>query len=94
MAGRQERQHLVQKQPGYRATHAFSWDWNARRCWHYLMLLGWLLNTLACDSVGLWASVRTRGFRRTVPFLRETDLGPWLAPEPSGRCGRAPRSSA
>lgn len=72
---------LVCKHHGYQATHAFSLNWNAMRCWHYLMLLACLLNTLACYSVGLWTVVRTRGFHGTVLFLRETYLSPWLVPE-------------
>jgi hypothetical protein len=72
---------LTEKHHGYRATHPFSWDWNAMRCWHYLMLLACLLNTLACYAVGLWPLVCQRGFRGALLFLRETYLGPWLAPE-------------
>ncbi len=51
------------------------------RGWHYLMRLACLLNTLACYSVALWDSVRIRGSSGTIVFLRETYLGPWLAPE-------------
>ena len=72
---------LAQKHHGYRATHAFSWDWNAMRCWHYLMLIACLLNTLTCYSVGLWAVVCRCGFHGTLLFLRETYQGPWLLSE-------------
>ena len=72
---------LACKHHGYESTHAFSLDWKALRGWHYLLLLGRLLNTLACYSTGLWDLVRTRGFRGTLLFLRETYLNPWLSPE-------------
>lgn len=49
------------------------------RCSHYLMLIACLLNTLACYAIGLWDSVRRRGFHGTLLFLRETYLSPWLA---------------
>ena len=72
---------LACKHHGYQSTHAFSLNWNALRGWHYLLLLGRLLNTLACYSTGLWDLVCTRGFRGTLLFLRETYLNPWLSPE-------------
>ncbi len=72
---------LACKHHGYQGTHAFSLNWKALRGWHYLLLLGRLLNTLACYSTGLWDLVRTRGFRGALLFLRETYLNPWLSIE-------------
>lgn len=69
---------LAEKHHGYHATHAFSWNWNAMRAWHYLRLIGRLLNTLACYSIHLWNWVQQRGFQGTIRFLRETYTGPWL----------------
>jgi len=76
-----EEHFRITKWEGYQMTHAFSWNGSAMRCWHYLMLLACLLNTLACYSTALWESVRKRGLRGTILFLRETYLGPWLNPE-------------
>jgi len=39
---------------------------------------------------GLWASGRTRAFRGTLLFVRETDLSPWLAPGRRGPPRPAP----
>jgi hypothetical protein len=69
---------LAIKRHGYQAAHAFSWNWNAMRNWHCLMLIACLLNTLACYSVALWDLVCARGFAGTIRFLRESYLNPWL----------------
>ena len=67
--------------PRPKHRRAFAPNWNALRGWHYLPLPARLLNTLVCDSTGLWALVCTPGFGGTLLFLRETYLNPWLRPE-------------
>ena len=69
---------LTEKHQGYQFSHAFSYDWNAMRAWHYLMEIAELLNTLALYSVDLWRWVCERGFSATLIMLREAYTGPWL----------------
>lgn len=69
---------LAEKHHGYQFTHAFSYDWNAMRGWHYLMQIGELLNTLTCYSEDIWKWVCACGFRGTIAFLRESFTSPWL----------------
>jgi hypothetical protein len=73
-----EENFLGEKHHGYQFGHAFSYDWNAMRAWHYLMEIAELLNTLALFSVDLWGWVCARGFRATLAMLRESYAAPWL----------------
>ena len=73
-----EENFLAEKHQGYQFSHAFSYDWNAMRAWHYLMQIAELLNTLTLFSVDLWEHVRTQGFRATLALLRECCTAPWL----------------
>ncbi len=75
-----ETEFLVEKRYGDHFEHAFSYDWQALKGWHYLMKLAHLLNVLT-----LWSPVgsdllKRRGYRDTIRFLRETWSGRWLSP--------------
>ena len=59
---------LVEKRQGYQYEHAFSYDWNAMKGYHYLMRIGHMINVLAQYSERLVKTVRELGVRG---FIRE-----------------------
>ena len=71
---------LVEKRQGYCYEHAFSYNWNAMKGYHYLMRLGHFINVLAVYSECLIEMVREFGVRGFIRFVRETLVGPWLSP--------------
>ena len=71
---------LVEKRHGYCYEHAFSYNWSAMKGYHYLMRLGHFINVLAVYSECLIDIVREFGVRGFIRFVRETLVGPWLAP--------------
>lgn len=75
-----ESNFLVEKHHGYQYEHAFSYDWNAMRGYHYLMRLGHFLNILAVYSECLVKIVRGYGIRGFIKFVRSTLSGRWLDP--------------
>jgi len=75
-----ESSFLVEKHHGYQYEHAFSYDWNAMRGYHYLMRLGHFLNVLALYSKCLVGIVREYGIRGFIKFVRSTLSGLWLDP--------------
>lgn len=72
---------LVEKHHGYQYEHAFSFNWNAMKGYHYLMHLGRALNVLAQYSEALAQTVSTKGARAFIKYIRESLLHPWLEPE-------------
>ena len=81
---------LVEKRHGYQYEHAFSYDWNAMKGYHYLMRLGHALNVLAHFSSALIKRVREMGVRGFIDFMRETMAGHWLDPEKTKKRLAAP----
>ena len=75
-----ESNFLVEKHHGYQYEHAFSYDWNAMRGYHYLMRLGHFLNILAVYSECLISMVRQYGIHGFIKFIRSTLSGRWLDP--------------
>ena len=73
-----ESNFLVEKHHGYQYEHAFSYDWNAMRGYHYLMRLGHFINILAVYSECLIEIVREYGIRGFIRFVRSTLSGRWL----------------
>jgi hypothetical protein len=76
-----EEQNLVEKRHGYQYEHCFSYDWNAMKGYHYLMHLGHALNVLAQYSEALITTVREKGVRGFIRFVRDSLVHPWLNPE-------------
>jgi hypothetical protein len=72
---------LVEKRQGYYYEHAFSYDWNAMKGFHYLMRLAHLLNAIAQYTQRVAKQVRTQGVRAFLKFVRETCANPWLSPQ-------------
>jgi hypothetical protein len=71
---------LVEKRHGYGYEHAFSYNWNAMKGYHYLMRLAHLINILSVYSECLVKMVRELGVRGFIRFIRDTLIGPWLTP--------------
>jgi hypothetical protein len=71
---------LVEKRHGYQYEHAFSYNWNAMRGYHYLMRLGHFINVLATYSECFLKMLREFGVRGFIKFIRDTLNGRWLDP--------------
>lgn len=71
---------LVEKRHGYHYEHAFSYNWNAMRGFHYLMRLGHFINILATYSECLIKMVHRFGVRGFIKFIRDTLNGRWFDP--------------
>jgi hypothetical protein len=69
---------LVEKHHGYHYEHCFSENWNAMRCYHYLMRLGHLINLLVWYSSAVSGAVRKLGVRGVLRLVWTTLVGPWL----------------
>jgi hypothetical protein len=72
---------LVEKRQGYHYEHAFSYDWNAMKGFHYLMRLAHLLNAIAQYTQRVAKQVRTLGVAAFLTLVRETCAHPWLSPQ-------------
>ena len=71
---------LVEKHQGYQYEHAFAYDWNAMKGYHYLMRLAHLFNTLARFARHLRDLYRQLGVRGASAFNRTSCAAPWLDP--------------
>jgi len=71
---------LIEKRHGYGYEHAFSYNWNAMKGYHYLLRLAHFINILAIYSECLIDLVREFGVRGFIRFVRETLVGRWLTP--------------
>jgi hypothetical protein len=69
---------LVEKRHGYHYEHCFAEDWNAMRCYHYLMRIGHLINVLVWYSTAVSGAVRKLGVRGVLRLVWTTLVGPWL----------------
>lgn len=69
---------LAEKWHGYSYEHCFSEDWNALRCYHYLMRIGHLINVLVWYSARLTRGMRRLGIRGFLALVWTTLLGPWF----------------
>lgn len=64
-----ETQNLIEKHHGYAYEHCFSYDWNAMKCFHYLMHVGHIINILTMHFKELRQLVEKKGVRGTVEFI-------------------------
>jgi hypothetical protein len=69
---------LVEKRHWYHYEHCFSEDWNAMRCYHYLMRIGHLINVLVWYSTAVNEMVRKLGVSGVLRLVWTTLVGPWL----------------
>jgi hypothetical protein len=72
---------LVEKCQGYNYEHAFSYNWNAMKGYHYLMRLAHLVNALALATKRVASQVRTRGVQAFLRWVRESCAHRWLRRE-------------
>ena len=69
----------TEKNRGYGYKHIFSYDWNAMRCYHYLMRLGHALNALSEFSKKLKSLIKDFGCSFILKLIKETLEHPWLS---------------
>ena len=69
---------LTEKRHGYHYEHAFSYNWNALKGYHYLMRLAHALNALALSTKRVAQQVREMGLLAFLSLVRETCANPWL----------------
>jgi len=65
---------LVEKRHGYCYEHAFSYNWNAMKGYHYLMCLGHLINILTMYSECLSKVVQELGVRGFIRRIRASGM--------------------
>jgi len=75
-----ESSFLVEKRQGYQYEHAFSYDFQAMKGYHYLMRLAHMFNALAQHASTLVKIVTKLGVRGFIQYVAETISGPWLDP--------------
>jgi len=76
-----EEQNLVEKHHGYQYEHAFSFNWNAMKGYHYLMHIGHTLNILVQYSEALFEVATEKTVRGLIKYIRDSLCHPWLDPE-------------
>lgn len=70
----------IEKRQGYCYEHAFSYNWNAMKGYHYLMRLAHLLNALALATKRVMRQVRELGVQAFLRWVRESCAHRWLRP--------------
>jgi hypothetical protein len=76
-----ETSFLVEKCQGYNYEHAFSYHWNARQGYHYLMRLAHLVTALALATKRVAQQVRAQGVQAFLRFVRDSCAHRWLRRE-------------
>jgi hypothetical protein len=72
---------LVEKCQGYHYEHAFSYNWNAMKGYHYLMRLAHLVNALALATKRVAQQVCAQGVQAFLRFVRDSCAHRWLRRE-------------
>jgi hypothetical protein len=75
-----ETSFLVEKRQGYQYEHAFAYNFNAMKGYHYLMRLAHMFNVLARHASSLVKVVTELGVRGFIQYVVETISGRWLDP--------------
>jgi len=68
----------TEKNRGYQYKHAFSYDWNAMRGFHYLMRLGHAINALSEFTKKLKRYIKELGLSATLKMIYTALSNPWL----------------
>ena len=68
----------TEKNRGYSYKHAFSYNWNAMVCFHYMMRLAHAINVLAEYTPKLKAFIKKNGWSRTLNWVKEVMWSPWV----------------
>ena len=71
----------TEKHGGYHYEHAYSYNWQAMKGFHYLMRLAHMMNAIALCTKRVAKQVRTMGIQAFLDFVRETCANPWLCPK-------------
>jgi hypothetical protein len=68
----------TEKNRGYSYKHLFSYDWNAMKCYHYLMRLGHILNAISEFTQNIKEMISKFGCSFILNIIKETLSNPWL----------------
>ena len=68
----------TEKNRGYSYKHAFSYNWNAMVCFHYMMRLAHAINVLAEYTPKLKEFIKKNGWSRTLNWVKEVLWSPWV----------------
>lgn len=68
----------TEKNRGYSYKHAFSYKWNAMKCFHYMMRLAHAINVLAEHTPRLKEFIKKNGWARTLNWVKEVMWSPWV----------------
>jgi hypothetical protein len=68
----------TEKNRGYNYKHLFSYNWNAMKCYHYLMRLGHILNAISEFTKNIKGMISKFGCSFILNIIKETLSNPWL----------------
>lgn len=71
----------TEKNRGYNYKHAYSYDWNSMKCFHYLMRLAHAINALSEYTPRLKKVIKKFGWSRTLKWARDVLWTPWVTVE-------------
>jgi len=71
----------TEKNRGYRYKHAFSYNYNAMKGFHYLMRLGHAINAISEFTKKLKKIIKELGCWATFKLIKDTLFNPWLPEE-------------
>ncbi len=69
----------TEKNRGYHYKHAYSYDWHAMQCFHYLMRLAHAINAISQFTKALRRYIKENGISATLKLIKETLFSPWLS---------------
>lgn len=71
----------TEKHRGYHYEHAYSYNWNAMRGFHFLMRLAHAVNALSEFTKKLKKWIKEQGCSAILKLIKETIFNPWLSKE-------------
>ena len=69
----------TEKNRGYHYKHAYSYNWNASKCFHCLMRLAHAINAISEFTKELKKYIRMLGNSATLKLIKETLFSTWLS---------------
>jgi len=69
----------TEKNRGYHYKHAFSYDWNGMKGFHYLMRLAHAINAISEFTKKMKRYIKEIGCSATLKIIKETLFSPWLS---------------
>ena len=71
----------TEKNRGYQYKHAFSYDWNAMKAFHYLMRLAHAINAISEFTKRMKVYIKSMGVSKTLDRIRAGIEHCWVSPE-------------